>query len=295
VSVTTEHRDAWADSKQASVPQVLQSAAAVVQEISRGSFALDKLMQAMTKAASFREFYSELERLAELSRSVSYNVHNLKLLCDFLVPPATLFNDHYINQFFLMSAMKRTFWVEGPAFCGLAIKPGSRILELGCGMGYYTDVFFAPFASEIVAIDIDPRAIETARRQHQARNIRYEVMDFREALPEGPFDVAIWTPTILAYSPADIDVMMQKLRKVMASDGVLCGFTGVEADHAGPEIPWHDMNSLAQRLKRYFKNVRTFERVHTTIQPPRHALYFYASDGALPFDAEWPHDVRLAT
>ena len=165
MSVTTEHRDAWAEFETSECSSNSPSAAAVVQEISRGSFALDKLMQAMTKAASFREFYSELERLAELSRSVSYNVHNLKLLCDFLVPPATLFNDHYINQFFLMSAMKRTFWVEGPAFCGFAIKPGSQILELGCGMGYYTDVFFAPFASEIVAIDIDPRAIETARRR----------------------------------------------------------------------------------------------------------------------------------
>jgi len=53
------------------------------------------------------------------------------------------------------------------------------------------------------------------------------------------------------------------------------------------------MRSLAERLKRYFKNVRAFERVHQTIQPPRHALFFYASDGSLPFDAEWPHGVRL--
>ena len=60
----------------------------------------------------------------------------------------------------------------------------------------------------------------------------------------------------------------------------------------GPKILWHDMKSLADRLKCYFKNVRAFERVHPTIQPPRHALFFYASDGPLPFDAEWPHGVR---
>ena len=291
----TQYRDAWADSKQATVPQALQSAAALFQEISRGGAAIEKLMQQMTSMTSFRDFYAGVERVAEINRNVSYNVHNLKLLCDFLIAPTTQFTDHYLNQFFLMSAFKRTWWAEGPSVCGLAIEPGARILDLGCGTGYYTDVFYSPFASEIVGIDIDPRAIETARRMHPGKNIRYELMDFRKELPPGPFDVVIWTPTIIAYSPPEVDALMKMLKSVMSERGRLCGFTGIEADHAGPDILWHDMHSLAERLSPYFKNVRSFERLHTTIQPPRHALYFYASDGVLPFDAEWRHGVRLST
>ena len=262
-------------------------------EISRGGSELGRLLQQLGRSTSFREFYAGVERLAEVSRSISYNVHNLKLLCDFQIPPATLYTDHYINQFFLLSAFKRTWWIEGPAFCGLAIEPGSRVLELGCGTGYYTDVFFSPFASEIVAIDIDPRAIETARRTHQAKNIRYEVMDFRKTLPDGHFDVVVWTPTIIAYTPDEIDTFMGRLREVMRPGAQLCGFTCIEAKHAGSEILWYDMKSLAERLKRYFRNVRAFERVHPTVQPPRHELFFFASDGTLPFDAEWQHGVRL--
>jgi SAM-dependent methyltransferase len=166
-------------------------------------------------------------------------------------------------------------------------------LELGCGTGYYTDVFFSPFASEIVAIDIDPRAIETARRTHQAKNIRYEVMDFRKKLPEGIFDVIVWTPTIFAYTPDDVHAFMARLREVMRPNARLCGFTCIEVTHRDPEALWYDMNSLAERLKRYFRNVRAFERVHSTVQPPRHELFFFASDGILPFDGEWPHGVRL--
>lgn len=290
-----KYRDAWADSKQVSVAQVLQAASAIVQEVKRGGLELDRLMQQMTQSASFRDFYAGVERLAEISRNVSYNVHNLKLLCDFQIPPATLFTDHYVNQFFVMSALKRTWWIEGPAFCGHAIEPGARILELGCGTGYYTDVFFSPFAAEIVAIDIDARAIETARRMHQAKNIRYELMDFRKSLPDGPFDIVVWSPTIVAYTPDDVHTLMGRLREIMAEGARLCGWTYVEADRAGPEILWHDMKSLADRLQRHFKNVRAFERLHTTMQPPRHALFFFASDGTLPFDAEWPHGVRLAT
>jgi protein-L-isoaspartate O-methyltransferase len=293
VDHTTVYRDAWADSKQATVAQVLLAAKAVVQEIRRGGLEIDGLMQRMTQSVSFRDFYASVERLAEISRSVSYNVHNLKLLCDMQVAPITLYTDHFLNQFFLMSALKRTWFVEGPAFCGLAIEPGCRMLEIGCGTGYYTDIFFSPLASEIVAIDIDHRAIETACRMHQTKNIRYEVMDARKELPAGRFDVVLWTPSIFAFTPHEFDALVERLRNIMSDGARLVGWTYVEVDHDGQRILWYDMKSLANRFKRHFKNVRAFERVHSTIQPPRHSLFFYASDGSLPFDAEWLHGVRL--
>jgi SAM-dependent methyltransferase len=289
---TTEHRDAWANSKQVAPTQLFQASATVTTEIRRGGLELDRLVQQLLRSTSFREFYAGVERLTEIVRTISYNAHNLKLLCDLQIPPQSVFTDQFINQFYLMSALRRTWWVEGPAFCGLAIEAGSRVLDLGCGTGYYTDVFFSPFAAEIVAIDIDPRAIETARRMHQTKNIRYEVVDFRQSLPNGPFDAVVWTPTIIAYTVDEVHDLMGKLRNVLSKDGRLCGFTCVETDRRGPEVLWYDMASLAARLKRYFKNVRVFERVHPTVQPPRHELFFFASDGPLPFDTEWPHGVR---
>jgi SAM-dependent methyltransferase len=293
VDYRTRYRDTWAEAKQVALADVFRASATVTTEIGRGTAELERLVQQLGRSISFRDFYAGVERLAEVSRSIAYNAHNLKILCDFQIPPATLFTDHYINQFLLMSTQKRTWWLEGPAFCGLAIEPGARILDLGCGTGYYTDVFFSPFAAEIVAVDIDARAIETARRLHQAKNIRYEVMDFRTTLPAGPFDVVVWTPTIFAYTPDDVRVLMGKLRGVMADNARLCGFTCVETNRSGREILWHDMPSLAERLKQYFTNVRAFERVHPTVQPPRRELFFFASDGPLPFDAQWPHSVRL--
>jgi SAM-dependent methyltransferase len=293
VDEKTKHRDAWVQSKKIALPQVFEATTKMAEQVRRGAFALDKLVQQAGRSTTLRDFYSAIEELASVCRDVSYNAHGLKAFCDFQLPPATLFTDHYINQFFLLSALKRTWWIEGAVFCGLAIRPGSRILELGCGTGYYANIFFSPFAAEVVAIDIDPRAIETARRLHQTKNIRYEVMDFTKALPDGPFDLVAWSPTITAYTTKDVHHLMARLRNVMSKDALLYGWTAIETDRAGAEILWYDMNSLAERLHDYFNNVRAFERIHTTVQPPRHELFFYASDGVLPFDPEWPHSVRL--
>jgi SAM-dependent methyltransferase len=190
-----------------------------------------------------------------------------------------------------MSAARRTWFVEGPTFCTLAFKPSDRVLEIGCGTGYFTDIFFSPFVREIVAIDLDPRAIETATRMHAAKNVRYELTDARRALPEGPFDAVVWTPSIFAYTSDEIDGFMARLRTAMPH-GILCGWTFVEVKQQA-DVLWYDMKTLAQLLKRYFGNVRVIEHIHPTIEPARTVLSFYASDGTLPFDTDWPHSVRI--
>jgi SAM-dependent methyltransferase len=287
-----ESRGAWANPRKSPFHK-FSKLPLISKQISHGGLEIDRLMQKLLRSTSFEEFNAGVERLAELSRIISYNTHTLKLLCDEEIPQSSVYLDHYTKQFYLMSAMRWTWWLEGPAFCGLVIEPGSRILELGCGTGYYTDIFFSPFAAEIVAIDIDSRAIEIARRLHQAKNIHYEVMDCRTSLPEGPFDVVVWTPSIFAYTVDEVHGLMEKLRRVISKNAHLCGWTAVETNERGPEILWYDMKSLAERLKQHFKNVCAFERVHPTIQPPRHELFFFASDGILPFDAEWSHGVIL--
>jgi hypothetical protein len=87
------------------------------------------------------------------------------------------------------------------------------------------------------------------------------------------------------------------MRSAMIPGARLLGYTIAESA-AAPQLPTHEIHfqgitHLGDLLKRYFKNVRVFERLHPTISPPRHNLFFYASDGSLPFDLEWEHGVRL--
>ncbi len=201
-----------------------------------------------------------------------------------------------INSIFYLNLSEHFGW-KVQYFAALALNPESAFLELCCGMGWYTDYFYSPFASEIVAVDFDPRAIEMAQRFHQRPNVKYEVMDIREKFPSGPFASVIWDGAIEHFTADEINGIMQKMRLVMTPGARLVGYTVAEPAEA-PSLPTHEthfqgIKHLASLLKSYFKNVRVFERLHPTLSPPRHNLFFYASDGPLPFDHEWEHGLRL--
>jgi SAM-dependent methyltransferase len=293
----TQYRDLWASDKQIT-PQKLSELKAYL--ANTAEVEIQSVRQAKREASfanNFPTFYAAVDELAAATRRLSHVSHLMKFVCDWQIPPIPEFNDQFINQFFLLREYKRTFWLEGAIFCGLGIEPGKRLLELCCGSGWYADFFYSPFASEIVAVDFDPRAIEMAQRFHQRPNIRYEIMDIRESFPKGPFETVIWDGAIEHFTVEEIDEIMEKMRQTMTSNARLLGYTVAESATA-PHLPTHETHfegiaHLGGLLKRYFKNVRVFERLHPTLSPARHNLFFYASDGPVPFDQEWEHGLRL--
>jgi SAM-dependent methyltransferase len=251
----------------------------------------------MTSSEKFAEFYADVDRIAEIARSLARLAHSAKAFCDWNVAPVPEFTDHFVNQYFLWPEFKRTFWLEGAVFCALAMKRGGRYLELCCGGGFFSDMFYASIARELVAIDFDPRAIELARRHHARDNVRYEIVDIREGLPEGPFDGVIWDGAIEHFSTDEIAVVMAEIKRKLVPGGFLSGYTIAESgdgmQHPDHEQEFRGMSDLGARLKPYFKNVLVFESIHATIAPMRHNLLFFAGDDTLPFDADWPNCLRL--
>jgi SAM-dependent methyltransferase len=268
----------------------LQSSIAAVAQV------LAEVSRRLAASEDFAEFYDSVDRFAEITRILTRFAHSAKAFCDWSIAPVPEFTDHFINQYFLWPEHKRTFWLEGAVFCALAMKRGGRYLELCCGGGFYSDMFYASIAGEIVAVDFDPRAIEMARRQHARDNVQYEVCDIRNGLPAGPFDGVIWDGAIEHFSTSEIEGVMAEIKRKLASGGLLSGYTVAETagglQHPDHEQAFNGMSDLSMRLKPYFKNVLIFESTHTTITPMRHNLFFFAGDGALPFDASWPHCYR---
>lgn len=122
----------------------------------------------------------------------------------------------------------------GPAFnAARLIKEGDSVLDIGCGDGGLTKRFFAPRASRVVAIDIEPSAIAEARRSNASPKIEYIEGDaVKGAFPQGPFNVVVLDGTLGHISKSDSEMLLSKIKDILAPDGYFCGSENVgRQDH----------------------------------------------------------------
>jgi SAM-dependent methyltransferase len=204
------------------------------------------------------------------------------------------FFDHHLDLFYQWRATRNSFWVERGVFGGLAMK-GGDVLELACGDGFNARNFYSLRAKKVVACDFDKSAIATAKRKNAAPNLSFVLADIRTSMPDGTFENVVWDAAIEHFTPAEISSIMINIKRRLTPDGILSGYTLVEKDDGTTHLDQHeyefrDMDDLSSFLKPHFKNVRVFE----TIFPDRHNLYFWASDGDVPFDAGWQHGISSA-
>ena len=72
---------------------------------------------------------------------------------------------------------------------GAGIGPGSKVLEIGCGTGLFTEIFAASGA-EIIAVEPSPDLLQTAR-QRRLSGATFLEKNFEDCEAEGPFDAVI--------------------------------------------------------------------------------------------------------
>jgi cyclopropane fatty-acyl-phospholipid synthase-like methyltransferase len=178
--------------------------------------------------------------------------------------------------------------VEQGVFSLLAIKPGSRILELCCGDGFNAHHFYAARSAKIYSMDLDPEAIRSAKSNFKNPKVTYVAGDIRKDIPDRKFDNVVWDAAMEHFTEDEIESIMGRINKVLTTDGVLSGYTIFEREdshlsHHEHEYELHLKEDLACVLGKFFKKVRIFETKYAS----RHNLYFYAANTSnLPFEEE---------
>ncbi len=133
------------------------------------------------------------------------------------------------------------------ALVGSLVMPGSRVLEVGCGLG---DLLASLDTSEAVGIDVSRRMIELARERHPSLDL--QVVDVeQDALPEGPFDVVVMSD-VLGHL-GDIQSALERLRPLLTEDGrlVVTYYNFVWepllklAERVNLKTPWPNQNWLS--------------------------------------------------
>lgn len=217
------------------------------------------------------------------------SAHQRLFYANWGIPRNPEFFDHQIDLFYQWQKTRAAFWLERGVFGSLALKRGGDVLELACGDGFNSCNFYSGLVNSIVACDFDKKAIALAKRKNKAPNLTFVLADIRTDMPAGVYDNIVWDAAIEHFTPEEISNIMVDIKKRLKLGGVLSGYTIVEKE-SGKSLEQHeyefkDMADLKRFFAPIFKNVIVFE----TIYPQRHNLYFWASDGVIPFSNNWEH------
>jgi SAM-dependent methyltransferase len=97
------------------------------------------------------------------------------------------------------------------------LAKGRRVLDAGCGSGYGA-AKLAQEAREILAIDVSQEAVDEARQQYPAANLRFECADCLDIpAADGSFDLVVAFEIIEHLS--DWRRFLQQVRRILAPDG----------------------------------------------------------------------------
>ena len=232
---------------------------------------------------------------AALSRCWASNAHKRLYDIQWSSPPEPEHFDHHIDLYYSWLANRNSHWLERGVFGSLSLL-GGNLLDLACGDGFNARNFYSLRSSQIIACDFDPEAIETAKKKNAAPNIQFLLKDIRIDMPEGTFSNITIDGAIEHFTQEEIDNLVRQVKKRLNTNGIFSGYTIIQLESGMKSLSHHEYEfsskeDLARFFTPYFKNVTVFE----TIFPDRHNLYFWASDGVLPFDSRWPRVARFST
>lgn len=248
-------------------------------------------MSTLKKIAAVFPGKRVLERMAALeckfTRWWVASAHKRLMQIQWGMSPQPEHFDHHIDLFHQWLDRRSSFWLERGIFGGVALK-GGDVLELACGDGFNARNFYSARSRRVVACDFDPSAISTARLKNAAPNLEFHLADIRTDMPQGIFDNVIWDAAIEHFTPKEISGILANIKRRLAPNGVLTGYTLVERADGQKSLTHHEYefkgkDDLLNVLRPSFAHVLVFETKH----PTRHNLYFYASDGAIPFSQGW--------
>ncbi len=143
-------------------------------------------------------------------------------------------------------------------FCSEVIQEGDRLLDIGCGDGFFTKRFYGMKCSKIDAIDVDKEAIKTAQRYNNARNTRYYQLDaVQSPFPDNIYDIVVWDGAIGHFSPHDCEKVLRKISDVLSPDGVFAGSESLGKEEGGYDhLQFFSLNDLYLLFKPHFRHIQ---------------------------------------
>ncbi len=132
------------------------------------------------------------------------------------------------------------------------IKPGAKILEVGCSNGYITEYIHAQTKSEILGLDYSEVAIEQAkeRTKQKVKTLQFKRVDLsKEEIPGKAYDYIILIDSI--YFIGDLQETVRKANEKLTNAGlmIITFFEVKDEDDENNQLPGADGTWLAKALE----------------------------------------------
>ena len=109
-------------------------------------------------------------------------------------------------------------------FVSELLQNQDKLLDIGCGDGFFTKRFYSKRCALVDAIDIEVDAIDAARNMNHALNINYYLLDaVQQPFPSSAYDVVVWDGALGHFAPDTTHTMLEKIVGVLSKDGVFAG------------------------------------------------------------------------
>ena len=153
----------------------------------------------------------------------------------------------------------RTFYSAQYDFASIFVT-GKVVVDIACGTGYGTEQLIAAGrASRVIGVDIDPDAIDYAKKYHKPVNVEYicAAGDLTE-IPSESVDVVVSLNTI-EFVSSDIALLKEFHRLLRLGEMLICStsnnyYSGKSSYH----VRYYDLNSFEAALSPYFENIKLY-------------------------------------
>jgi cyclopropane-fatty-acyl-phospholipid synthase len=124
----------------------------------------------------------------------------------------------------------------------LHLKPGQRVLDIGCGWGGTALYLHRATDVDVLGITLSEEQLKVARERAEAAGVadrvRFELVDYRDV--EGRFDRIVSVGMFEHVGLAHYETFFAKCRELLAPDGVMLLHTIGKLGRAGPPNPFTD-------------------------------------------------------
>jgi cyclopropane-fatty-acyl-phospholipid synthase len=122
----------------------------------------------------------------------------------------------------------------------LDLKPGQRVLDIGCGWGGLALYLHQTAGVDVLGITLSEEQCAAARRRAEAAgvadHVKFELLDYRAVT--GTFDRIVSVGMFEHVGPPHYRSFFERCRALLAPDGVMLLHTIGRADGPAPTDPW---------------------------------------------------------